>query len=836
MAEPAVIVVGAGPAGVRAAEALSDAGIRPVVIDEGRLSGGQIYRRQPDGFTRTHETIYGTEAERARSIHACFDGLGNRIDYRPETLVWHISDGQVWTLGPEGHAAIPYDALILCTGATDRLMPVKGWHRAGNYSLGGSQIALKAQACAIGSAVVFLGSGPLLYLVAAQYVKAGAKVAAVLDTAPFAARIPALPKLLAQPAALWNGILLIRTIKRAGVPILHGITPVEIVGDAEAGVGGITVRTGDGRERHFACDAVAMGHHLRPETQLADLARCDFAFEPAVRQWLPVRDGDGRASVKGVYLAGDGARILGARSAEASGRLAALAALHDLGFPVAAGKMTALRRTVATFGRFASGLAQAFPWPVAQAAALPMREHHRRTVACRRRGDRRARGQSCQGVQSRRHGPLSGALLRARGGRGDRRRRAGPGRDGRQAPQCRPRQADHGRVRRQGRRMTGIPSLSPALTDVLIIGAGIMGSASAFFLRQRGLSVTMLETDLVGRQASGTNFGNVRRQGRPIYQLPLANRSIAIWRNIPALLGTDVEYLQRGHMRVCYRDRPEMAASMESYAADAAQEGLDLEILSGNALRARFPFLGPDVLAASLSADCGHANPRLAGPAFARAAQRHGAVVHERCRAINAAKSGDDFHVVTEDGREFRAPVLLITAGAWAKAFVEGFGETVPLTSRGPNMCVTEPLPYAIGPSIGVATPETLESVYFRQVERGNLVIGGSIQNQTFPDDYRVYVKPQNSLGQWQQMQRLIPAIARLNIIRTWSGIESYLPDSQPVMGPSPSVSGLFYAFGFSGAGFQVGPGVGATMAELIATGRTDIDLSHYRLGRFAGQ
>ncbi|MFT3968411.1 MAG: FAD-dependent oxidoreductase, partial [Sphingobium sp.] len=152
---------------------------------------------------------------------------------------------------------------------------------------------------------------------------------------------------------------------------------------------------------------------------------------------------------------------------------------------------------------------------------------------------------------------------------------------------------------------------APGQSDVLIIGGGIMGCASALFLRQRGLSVTLLETDLVGRQASGTNFGNVRRQGRPLYQLPLANRSIAIWRRSRELLGTDIEYLQRGHMRVCYRDRPDIAAKMEAYAVDAADIDLDLEMLSGNALRARFPFLGPDVLAASLSAQCGHANPRL---------------------------------------------------------------------------------------------------------------------------------------------------------------------------------------------------------------------------------
>jgi NADPH-dependent 2,4-dienoyl-CoA reductase/sulfur reductase-like enzyme len=371
MAEPAIIVVGAGPSGIRAAETLHEAGLRPIVIDEGRRSGGQIYRRQPENFTRSYEQLYGTEADRARAVHESFDGLQGQIDYRSDTLAWHVSDGQVWTLGPDGHRSIAYDALLLCTGATDRVMPVKGWHRAGAYSLGGAQVALKSQACSIGGTVVFMGSGPLLYLVAAQYVKAGAEVAAVLDTSPFSARIPALPKLLSQPGILWNGIALIRALKKADVALHSGVTPVEILGDEQDGVSGVIVRTAGGRKMRFACDAVGMGYHLRPETQLADLARCDFAFDAGLRQWLPVRDADGRASVKGVYLAGDGARILGARSAEASGRLAALAALEDLGFPVAAGEQRTLRSAVSGYDRFAKGLAQAFPWPVEQAAALP---------------------------------------------------------------------------------------------------------------------------------------------------------------------------------------------------------------------------------------------------------------------------------------------------------------------------------------------------------------------------------------------------------------------------------------------------------------------------------
>jgi NADPH-dependent 2,4-dienoyl-CoA reductase/sulfur reductase-like enzyme len=368
---PRIVIVGAGPSGTRAAQACVAAGIRPIVIDEGRRDGGQIYRRQPDNFTRPYAKLYGTEAGRAQALHETFDGLKATIDYRPETLVWNIAGGHVWTASQTVYDAIPFDALLLCTGATDRLMPVKGWQFAGAYSLGGAQVALKSQAVSIGHKVVFMGSGPLLYLVASQYVEAGADVVAVLDTSPFSARVKALPDLLAMPSVLWNGVKLTQALKRAGVAVHLGVTPVEIMGDAQAGVSGIRFRAASGQEETVAGDAVAMGHHLRPETQLADLARCAFAFDAGARQWLPERDGDGRSSVAGVYLAGDGAKILGARSAEASGRLAALAALADLGLPVDKGEMTSLRGDVAHYAKFARGLAKAFPWPAAQAAALP---------------------------------------------------------------------------------------------------------------------------------------------------------------------------------------------------------------------------------------------------------------------------------------------------------------------------------------------------------------------------------------------------------------------------------------------------------------------------------
>ena len=372
---PRIVVVGTGPAGVRAAQALVEAGIRPIVVDEGRRDGGQIYRRQPEGFKRPYAKLYGSEADKARSLHTDFDALRSKVDYVGETLAWNVTAGELHVMRDGEPRVLPFDALLVCAGATDRLMPVEGWHRAGCYSLGASQVALKAQACAIGSQVVFLGSGPLLYLVASQYVQAGAKVAAVLDTAPLVKPWAAITGLMARPGLALRGYGLIHGLRRAGVPVLQGVTPVRIEGDDAMGAQAVVVTDEKGRTQRFECDAVGLGWHLRSETQLADLARCTFDFEPVSRQWLPRIDADGRSTTPGVYLAGDGVRILGADGAEAAGRLAALAALADLGHAsgsaLYAAESSRLHRTLVQMDRFRIGLARAFPWPHAQAAALP---------------------------------------------------------------------------------------------------------------------------------------------------------------------------------------------------------------------------------------------------------------------------------------------------------------------------------------------------------------------------------------------------------------------------------------------------------------------------------
>lgn len=374
--------------------------------------------------------------------------------------------------------------------------------------------------------------------------------------------------------------------------------------------------------------------------------------------------------------------------------------------------------------------------------------------------------------------------------------------------------------------------MNPQKSDVLIIGGGIMGAASAFFLRQRGHSVTLLERDQIGQYASGVNFGNVRRQGRYLGQLELANRSFALWKRLPELIDDDLEFIASGHMRVCYRENE--IAELEAYAAAPEAAQLDLQIYRGAELHRRFPFLGPDVKGGSYAPHDGHANPRLAAPAFARAARRIGARIEEQTEVAEVQKLAGEFGVTTTDGRQYRASQLLITAGAWGEKLSAQFGEPVPLDTHGPQMAVTEPVPYALPTVIGVFTKIPEEIIYFRQIPRGNIIIGGGYRSKPDMVNRRAYVEPRSILNQIRQMRRLLPGVGSLNIIRVWSGIESYLPDSLPIMGPSGTVDGLYYAFGFCGHGFQLGPGVGDVMAELISTGSTSTLIEPFSIRRFA--
>ncbi|AZO07489.1 MULTISPECIES: FAD-binding oxidoreductase [unclassified Mesorhizobium] len=368
--------------------------------------------------------------------------------------------------------------------------------------------------------------------------------------------------------------------------------------------------------------------------------------------------------------------------------------------------------------------------------------------------------------------------------------------------------------------------------DVIVLGGGLMGTASAYFLARRGARVTLIERNRIGAGATVASFGNIRRTGRHLSQLPLAHRSLKLWGEAEEMLGRDVEFRATGNIRLIFDEGS--LADMRAYAQAARPWGLELEELGPSEIRSRFPGLGLEAIAASFSPYDGSGNPRLIAPAFAEAARKLGAAIVENAEVETIKHTGSGFLVTTSKG-SFAAECLLNTAGAWGARVAARFGETVPLDARGPQMGVTEPLPHRILPVVGIWTRDKDHGAYLRQVERGNIVFGGAAERVAVDlDPGYATADPMRLPVQLHAVARLLPAIARVAVIRTWSGCEGYVRDMLPVMGRSMTTPGLFHAFGFCGHGFQLGPGVGDAMAELMMTGCCETPLDDFRIDRFA--
>lgn len=365
--------------------------------------------------------------------------------------------------------------------------------------------------------------------------------------------------------------------------------------------------------------------------------------------------------------------------------------------------------------------------------------------------------------------------------------------------------------------------------DVAIIGGGLVGCSAALALRQKGLSVVLLERGFCGAQASGVNYGGVRRQGRPTQQLPLAQRAHAVWPKLKELIGIDGEFRRTGQLKLA-RSEAEMA-SLEAYATAAVSTDLKLELLGANALAERFPWIDRSVVVGgSYSADDGQANPRLVSAGFAAAARRAGVQVFEQTPVLGVSREADGFLVEAQGVPAIRAAHLINAAGAWAGPFADCFGESVPLGRIYPSMIVTEPMKVFMTVNTGVEGG----NVYARQVERGNCIIGG--ERGLARSDDADFSRP-TDIGVTTVMQRaaeLFPSLKNAHAIRFWSGTEGAMPDKNPVISASSTTAGLIHAFGFSGAGFQIAPGVGEVIAELIATGETTTPIDGFSITRFS--
>ncbi|MFL9874295.1 NAD(P)/FAD-dependent oxidoreductase [Paraburkholderia megapolitana] len=364
----------------------------------------------------------------------------------------------------------------------------------------------------------------------------------------------------------------------------------------------------------------------------------------------------------------------------------------------------------------------------------------------------------------------------------------------------------------------------PLHYDVAIAGGGLVGASAALALAQRGLRVGLFERRFCGAQASGVNYGGVRCQGRPAEQLPLALRARRVWDRLPELLGIDGEFVVSGHLRLA-RSEADFAA-LEAYATLAREHGLDLQLIAGDTFRQRYPWLGRAALGGSLCPTDGHANPRLVSPAFARAARAAGADVREHAALDDIEYDGTRFQLRAGD-LHASADWLINSAGAWANTIAGRFGETVPMQPIYPNMWVTEPLPPFITHNLGVYGG----GIYARQVARGNCVIGGG---RGHGDGEYGQPSTETTRAVMRDACALLPALRDALLIRTWSGVEGCTLDHNPVISASGTVPRLLHAFGFSGGGFLLAPGVGEVLADLVVDGATATPLDAFAIGRFA--
>jgi sarcosine oxidase subunit beta len=364
------------------------------------------------------------------------------------------------------------------------------------------------------------------------------------------------------------------------------------------------------------------------------------------------------------------------------------------------------------------------------------------------------------------------------------------------------------------------------MSDILIIGGGIAGCATALFLARRGKSVTLLERDQAGTRASGVNFGGVRQNGRDLRELPIAMRAREMWDHLPELIGFDGEFRATGNLRLASDE--ERVKQLAEFYRRAGAMGLHLEQLDRPQLKARYPWLSDRPMLGVLCPGDGHANPRLVAPAFAGAAQEAGAKLIEHAEVTEAWYSSGEFNLRAADGRAFAAPVLVNCAGAWAGKIAGWFDEQVDLIPEVPQVQVTEPMPYRIAPVLGFVGGD----FYLRQTLRGSILFGSG-QGRASDGATRSRPLPETMRSGAEIAVAFIPALARVPIIRSWTGVDGDTTDGVCVLGQSETHPGLFHAFGFNGHGFLLGPAVGAILRELILDGKTPTEISGLGIGRF---
>jgi glycine/D-amino acid oxidase-like deaminating enzyme len=420
----------------------------------------------------------------------------------------------------------------------------------------------------------------------------------------------------------------------------------------------------------------------------------------------------------------------------------------------------------------------------------------------------------------------------------------------------------------------------PDAVDVAVIGAGIIGTATAFFLAERGVRVLLLEKGRVAGEQSSRNWGWVRQQGRDWAELPIMIEAIRIWRGLAERTGeADLAFTQSGCIYLA-KDRA-AAAKFESWREMAAQHQLGTRMLSATEIRTLFPDMAGNWTAGLVTETDGRAEPFVAVQALARAARRAGALVIEGCAARTLdILAGRVAGVVTEAGR-VRCAQVVLAGGAWSSGFAANAGVDLPQLTVRSTAARTEVAPEAYSSNImqpGLSLRRRADGGY-------TLATGDVAEHYLSPASFRYATKflkllrmsakdvrlrlraPAGFPGAWgtpsrwpadevspfermrvlnpapsatvvrrieARMDSRYPALKGVKLAEAWAGMIDVTPDAVPVLGEDQRIKGLHFATGLSGHGFGIGPAIGRIMADLLTGRAPGHDLTRFRPERFS--
>lgn len=365
--------------------------------------------------------------------------------------------------------------------------------------------------------------------------------------------------------------------------------------------------------------------------------------------------------------------------------------------------------------------------------------------------------------------------------------------------------------------------------QVVIVGSGLVGCSAAYYLCKQGIKPIVLEKKEIGHGGSSRNAGGVRQSARDPRELPMAMYAVQhIWPGLSEELGLDIEYKQKGNLRLA--KTKEHMAILEKTAVKCRALGLDMTMLSGEETRKINPFMSDEVIGSSWCPTDGHANPLLTTLGYYKKARAMGARFITGEEVVSLKKEKGKITGVVTKCNEYGAEQVIVAGGFESREILNTVGIDIPMRKKLLESLVTEEMPYMFDEMLGVATSD----FYGHQTKHGSFVFGGSagfgnyfdFQKETMATSMTPPVICRGVL-------RYFPMLKELKVVRVWAGWKDESSDGIPVIGPIEEVPGLYTACGFSGHGFGIAPAAGMELANLIVSGKSALDLSELRYNRF---